>query len=204
MDYMTSFIGARSPLPTKRWGLLTVETQTFSPAIDGDLVVEVGNPSSGQELLLRIHSQCLFSEVFGSTHCDCAEQLEIAMDRLVHEGAGILIYLRFEGRGAGLAAKVRATQLELQGVDTYTSRRQIGVEPESRNFEAIGAYLAARGFSRVRALTNNPAKASGLESAGLKVVCDSLLVPNPSHQVKALYRTKATKFGHLIPRELLD
>lgn len=202
MDYLSQFIGARTPLPSNKWGMLAVEAASFSPAADGDLVVEVGEISPAEELLLRIHSECVFGEVFASTLCDCGAQLDLAMVRLLQEGSGMLIYLRFDGRGAGLSAKVKATALEVAGTDTFSSREAIGVAPESRDFGPIGEYLVARGFRRIRLLTNNPLKVKGLSDAGLIVEAEPLLVSGPSKAVKQLYRAKRERFGHSIPSEV--
>jgi 3,4-dihydroxy 2-butanone 4-phosphate synthase/GTP cyclohydrolase II len=121
------------------------------------------------------------------------------MTRLTSEGHGILFYLRFDGRGAGLAAKVKATALEVSGVDTYDSRVSIGVSPEARHFTAIGQYLIANGVTRVRLLTNNPLKVEELMGAGISVEGQPLLVEDPNEKVRQLYKTKATKFQHDIP-----
>jgi len=204
MDFLSGFIGSRTKLMSRTWGSLTIEAATFSAAADGDLVIEVGMPSPTSELLLRIHSECVFAEVFDSDLCDCADQLEHAMKRLTIAGNGMLIYLRLDGRGAGLAAKVKATALEIEGVDTFLSREKIGVPPEGRDFRSIGTYLRERGFARIRLLTNNPLKVRGLQSAGLEVETEPLLVTEPSAKVRQLYRAKAEKFGHTIPRHIIN
>lgn len=203
MDYLRDYVSARTPLYSRKWGTLQVESASFSPARDGDLVVEVGTLDDQEELLLRIHSECTFGQVFSSDLCDCAEQLERAMDRLVTHGRGMLVYLRFDGRGAGLAAKVKATALEMNGMDTYSSREAVGAPPEAREFRSVGEYLRRRSFTRVRLLTNNPLKAGGLQEAGLKVETESLLVPDPSVKVRHLYRTKRERFNHDIPEALI-
>jgi GTP cyclohydrolase II len=176
-----------------------MEVASFTPALDGDLVVHVGDPLERKSPLVRIHSACVFSEVFGSDFCDCAEQLELAMEALTHEGAGLLFYLRFEARGAGLAAKVKATALEIRGVDTFESRIAVGVSPESRDFAPVGRYLFEKGFKNIRLLTNNPLKVAHLEGTGVHVLRQPLLSSDPNENVKALYRTKAAKFSHWLP-----
>jgi len=201
MNYTEKFIGERTSLPTRKWGTLTVEAASFTPASDGDLVVEFGLINPDEELLLRIHSECVFSETFGSTLCDCGDQLGLALQRIKENGSGILVYLRFDGRGAGLAAKVKATALEVSGIDTYESRQMIGVAPEGRDFSSVGRYLYKRGFRRVRCLTNSPLKIAGLRDAGLTVDVEPLLVSHPTPEVKTLFRTKKERFGHDIPSE---
>lgn len=145
----------------------------------------------------------MFAEVFDSDFCDCADQLFLAMKKLKDEGNGILFYLRFDGRGAGLAAKVAATALEMQGMDTYESRVTIGVPPEGRDFSKIAQYLLGKNINKVRLLTNNPTKGKYLIENGIKVKYEPLLVADPNENVKNLYRTKATRFGHFIPKDSL-
>lgn len=202
-DYLNRFLGSRATFPSKAWGLLTVESASFTPATDGDLVVIVGNPFSQPQPLVRIHSECVFSEVFQSVLCDCAEQLQLAMDRLTHEGHGFLFYLRFDGRGEGLAAKVQATALEVSGIDTYESRLHIGVNPDSRRYSEIGAYLVGRGVQSVRLLTNNPSKIRDIEDAGIVVASEPLYVSDPNPHVRRLYRSKAQKFMHNLPSDVV-
>jgi GTP cyclohydrolase II len=204
VDYVRQWIGASTPLPSRRWGELSAEVASFSPAADGDLVVAFGEPWGKSRPLVRIHSECVFGEVFDSALCDCKDQLLLAMQRMEQEGHGILFYLRFDGRGAGLGAKVKATELELEGVDTYESRRIIGVEPESRSFVAVGEFLKARGLQQVLLLTNNPGKADDLRAAGIRVRTEPLLVNNPNEHVASLYQTKAERFGHTIPKVLYE
>jgi GTP cyclohydrolase II len=202
MDYLKRFIGSKATFPSRAWGLLTVESASFTPATDGDLIVIVGNPFGQPQPLVRIHSECVFSEVFQSELCDCAEQLHLAMGRLTQEGHGLLFYLRFDGRGEGLAAKVQATALEVSGIDTYESRLRIGVHPDSRRYSAIGAYLVERGVHSVRLLTNNPRKAQDVEDAGLAVATEPLYVSDPNAHVRKLYRSKSKRFMHSLPDDV--
>ncbi len=192
-------VGSRTNLNSRTWGLITVESVSLSPAVDGDLAVEVGQPYLQSSPLIRIHSECVFAEIFDSDLCDCRDQLQLAMTALVQEGNGILFYLRFDGRGAGLSAKVAATSLEIAGYDTYDSRVAIGVEPEGREFGPVANYLISKGVKSLRLLTNNPTKAVALETSGLRVKTIPLLVGDPSAKVRSLYRTKAEKFDHAIP-----
>lgn len=200
MDYISNFLGAQARVPTRRWGTLTFEAVTLSPAIDGDLVAYFGDPLKENRPLVRIHSECVFSEAFGSRICDCTEQRQLALQIMKKERSGIFFYLRFEGRGAGLAAKVKATALEVQGMDTYDSRVAIGVEPESRDFSAIGEFLLQKGVRQIRLLTNNPKKATDLMEYGIDVETVPIFISNPSRDVGELYRTKKGRFGHSIPR----
>jgi GTP cyclohydrolase II len=193
-----TFVGSQASFSSRTLGELKVESVSFSDAVDGDLAVYFGEPFVAERPLVRIHSECIFAEVFDSALCDCADQLEIALNRLSKSQQGILFYLRVDGRGAGLAAKVAATALEVAGADTYDSRVTLGVAPEGRDFDAIGAFLAARGVKGITLLTNNPLKIAALQRAGINVAAESLRVPVMNDTVRALLETKRTKFGHLL------
>lgn len=200
MDFK-AFIGSTASFRTKKWGRISVESISLTEAIDGDLAVYFGDPFSQPDPLVRIHSECVFGEVFGSELCDCAEQLELALVRLMEEGHGILFYLRLDGRGAGLSAKVRATDLETQGIDTFESRLLIGVPPEARNFDRLGEFLKSRNIKSVRLMTNNPEKIEGIERAGIDVKIEPLVVDTNNPNILRLYATKANKFRHRIPKK---
>lgn len=196
---LAGFLGSTAKIHSSRWGDLTFESVSFSAAIDGDLMMTTGAPFECPEPLVRIHSECVFAERFQSDFCDCADQFDLAMQRLVASKKGIMFYLRVDGRGAGLAAKVKATALEVAGMDTFSSRRKIGVAPEGRDFSQIGRFLFSRGLRKAKLLTNNPSKAQGLIDAGIEVVLEPLIVPSCNANVKALYKAKAELFGHTIP-----
>lgn len=186
-----------SPLPTKRWGTVHIESAFLSGTPDGDIVVHFGSPLVQPRPLVRVHSECLFAEVLDSATCDCGEQLSQALNELNTNG-GLLIYLRQEARGAGISAKVAATALEVDGIDTWESRLRIGVNPEGRDFASVGAYLHSKGIRAVRLLTNNPLKICAIEEAGVQVERVSLTVRPANDHVDRLYRTKAERFGHLL------
>src|SRR5438552_190477 len=140
MNYRRGFIGSSANIHTQRWGTLRMEAAALTEAIDGDLVVYVGDPGGVPEPLVRIHSICTFSDVFGGDMCECSAQLDFAMARFLSEGRGLLFYLRMEARGVGLAAKVKATALEVQGRDTYESRVEIGVSPDARDYRRVARF----------------------------------------------------------------
>lgn len=192
------FLGSSTIIFSHLWGELKIISEEFTPAIDGDLVVIKGDPFNAERPLVRIHSECVFAEAFGSVLCDCADQMNIALSRIVEEGTGILFYLRLDGRGAGLSAKVKATALEVAGMDTYDSRIAIGVPPESRDFTSIGKYLISNNIKKIRLMTNNPSKIEPLVNMGIDVQILSLKVPNPNAEILKLYSTKVEKFGHII------
>jgi GTP cyclohydrolase II len=198
IDYR-KFVGSSAEFNSRRWGRVTAESVIFTDAIDGDLAIYFGSPFATPDPLVRIHSECVFAEAFDSDLCDCADQLRMALDRLQHEGHGILLYLRLDGRGAGLAAKVKATALEVAGADTYDSRVSIGVPPEGRDFSNIGEFLRTKGLRSVRLLTNNPVKIDGLANAGLNVTAVPLIAPRTGPNVRKLMKTKAQRFSHRIP-----
>lgn len=204
MNEYKKFIGARTPLNSRVWGKMIVESASFTPASDGDLVVFFGEEKNKVERpVVRIHSECVFAEVFDSDFCDCADQLYYAMDYLCKTN-GILFYLRFDGRGAGLSAKVKATELEMQGIDTYNSRVMIGVPPEGRDFSPIADYLLSHGIRKITLLTNSPDKFGDLVRKGIDVETLPLYVDSPNENVQKLYDTKVKKFKHLIPLNELD
>ena len=188
------FAGAKTKLPTWQLGELEIESQFFSKASDGDLIVSFGKPFESAKPLVRIHSECVFAEVFDSKICDCAEQLHEAMRLLRDSNRGILFYLRIDGRGAGLSAKVAATALEIKGVDTYDSRVTIGVDPEGRSFEEIGKYLKSRGVAAIELLTNNPVKREGIQITGISVDVLPLKISPRTPEIEHLLSTKKQKF----------
>lgn len=196
MVNLRKFQGSSASIPTRDWGVLKVESESFSEASDGDLVVHVGSLPEEGPIPVRIHSECVFSEVFGSTLCDCREQLELALARLVELGGGMLFYLRYDGRGEGLAAKVAATKLELEGLDTWDSRIALGIEPEGRDFSSVAKYLQAHGYSELLLLTDSPEKVSQLETAGIDVEREGLHLEKPSEEVQRLYEAKRKRFGY--------
>lgn len=147
--------------------------------------------------LLRIHSQCLTGDVFGSLRCDCRQQLEMALAMIAEQGAGILIYEQQEGRGIGLMAKLKAYQLQDSGLDTVEANERLGFKADHREFVLPAEVLKALGVSRVRLLSNNPDKVAALERAGIEVTeripCE---VPASIHAEDYL-KTKKDKLGHL-------
>lgn len=196
-----NFIGEKTTLTSRTWGEVTIESAEFTDAIDGDLVLTKGSPYSHTAPLVRIHSECVFAEVFDSSLCDCADQMHMALAQICKEDCGIFYYLRLDGRGAGLSAKVKATCLEVNGLDTHDSRIEIGVPPDSRDYLKIAEHLSRNGIKRIRLLTNNPEKSKTLEDRGIHVETIGLQVTSPNDEVAKLYRTKAKKFGHSVKLE---
>lgn len=165
---------------------------------DREHVAMVLGPVGTGTPLLRIHSECMTGDVFGSLRCDCGEQLAAARARIGEEGAGIILYLRQEGRGIGLANKLRAYQLQDQGFDTVEANHALGFAADLRQFGVAAAMLDALGVGSVRLMTNNPRKQDALEKAGIRIT-ERVPVRVPVLPENRRYlQTKALKLGHRI------
>ncbi|XYI35659.1 GTP cyclohydrolase II [Cupriavidus oxalaticus] len=184
-------------LPT-RFGDFTAHA--FKGAHSGieHLALSVGEVA-GDDVLIRMHSECLTGDVFGSCRCDCGPQLELAMEKIAAEGRGILLYLRgHEGRGIGLAEKIRAYRLQDGGLDTVDANLALGQAIDARNYAFAADLLHQWGITSVRLMSNNPLKAAALEKAGIRVN-EQLrhIVPSNAENEKYL-ATKRTRMGHLL------
>ncbi|GAB4289653.1 MAG: hypothetical protein Kow0090_02510 [Myxococcota bacterium] len=157
---------------------------------------ELGNGSGAP--LTRVHSECLTGEVFGSLRCDCKSQLELAMERIAYAGSGLIVYLRQEGRGIGLGNKLKAYNLQDNGVDTYSANEILGFPADMRRYDLAAAILAYLGVAEVRLMTNNPAKVRGVEANGIKVVERVPILVAPNEFNIAYLRAKHEKQGHII------
>jgi GTP cyclohydrolase II len=163
------------------------------------IVLQFGDLSQdGPAPLVRIHSQCLTGEVFGSQRCDCGPQLQMAMRLISEEGRGILIYDPQEGRGIGILNKLRAYELQDQGADTVEANEALGFAADERDYGLAVAVLLDLGAKRVRFLSNNPAKVAALETAGVAVDERVPCEPTSSDRAVAYLKTKKKKLGHLI------
>ncbi len=176
------------------------ETQiaVFRTGDDGqEHVALVVGAFGGKPPLIRLHSECLTGDVFGSLKCDCGLQLKAALRLIGEAGGGVLLYLRQEGRGIGIANKIRAYALQDRGLDTVDANLRLGFADDERDYEHSAAMLRALGITEVRLLTNNPAKVAGLESAGIRVV-ERVAHNMPANPHNADYlATKRKKSGHL-------
>jgi GTP cyclohydrolase II len=189
-------IVARAKLPLD--GLPPTQIVAFRASDDGQehVALLVGAPG-GKPPLVRLHSECLTGDVFGSLKCDCGPQLKEALRIIGDDGGGVLLYLRQEGRGIGLANKLRAYALQDRGLDTVDANRRLGFADDERDYSHAAAMLRALGIDQVRLLTNNPNKVAGLEAAGIQVI---ERVPHhmPANPHNADYlATKRKKSGHL-------
>ena len=162
------------------------------------VVLAMGDLSTSDPPLVRIHSQCLTGDVFHSLRCDCRAQLELALEAIAAEGRGLLIYLNQEGRGIGLLNKLRAYELQDQGADTVEANEQLGFEADLRAYALPGVILAHFGLRSVRLMSNNPQKIEALETAGITVAERIPVIAAPLDSTADYLRTKREKMGHLL------
>jgi GTP cyclohydrolase II len=189
-------IAARAALPVE--GLdASVQIVAMRAEEDGSehVALLVGAPG-GKAPLTRLHSECLTGDVFGSLKCDCGPQLRAALRLMAADGGGILLYLRQEGRGIGLANKIRAYALQDRGLDTVEANQRLGFADDERDYALAAAMLRALGVNAVRLLTNNPAKLAGLEAQGIAAERVPHLLPSNPHNAHYL-DVKRAKSGHL-------
>ncbi len=164
-----------------------------------------GDVGSAPPALVRVHSECLTGDLLGSLRCDCGTQLAASLDLISSEGRGVLIYLRgHEGRGIGLAHKIRAYELQDQGLDTVEANLAQGLPADSRDYAVAAAVLSDLGVSRVRLLTNNPAKTDGLGVYGVVVTERVPLEVTANPENLGYLQTKRDRLGHLLAIETLD
>jgi 3,4-dihydroxy 2-butanone 4-phosphate synthase / GTP cyclohydrolase II len=162
------------------------------------LALVKGTISPGEPTLVRVHSECLTGDVFGSQRCDCGDQLQAALQHIDAAGAGVLVYMRQEGRGIGLAAKIRAYKLQEQGLDTVEANEKLGFPMDLREYGTGAQILVDLGIRHIRLLTNNPKKVVGLEGYGLDIV-EQLPIKAETNPHNARYlQTKRLKMGHLL------
>src|SRR5262245_5412245 len=186
---------ARAALPTNA-GPFTLHA--YESLIDGETHVALvcGDIGNGTDVMVRVHSKCLTGDVFHSQRCDCGAQLDAAMDRISREGRGVLLYLNQEGRGIGLANKLRAYELQDQGLDTVEANERLGFKPDQRDYGIGAQILRDLGVRTMRLLTNNPRKFVGLEGYGLSVVESVPIEVEPSEHTRGYLKTKKEKLGH--------
>lgn len=189
---------AETVLPTSKAGEFrmivyadNLETQLFVALVKGDV-------GTGEPVLVRLHSQCLTGDVFGSERCDCGEQLDAALAKIEEAGRGVLVYMFDEGRGIGLLNKIRAYALQDQGHDTVEANHALGFAADMRDYSAGAHILSDLGARKVRLMTNNPDKVAALADYGLEVV-ERVAVEVPPREANRRYLdTKRSKFGHLL------
>ena len=201
---------AEADFPT-RWGIFRIfgfEGRLAAPRPDCEPAPQAGSAVEGLVALVmgdihstpplvRIHSQCLTGDVFGSLRCDCRLQLELALGKIAEEDAGILLYEQQEGRGIGLMAKLKAYELQDQGMDTVEANVELGFAADCRAYELPAEVLKLLGVSSVRLITNNPEKVAALESGGISVVERISAEVAPQDSFAGYLKTKQEKMGHI-------
>lgn len=193
---LLSVVNAHVPLSVNEQARLHV----YRPADGGEehYAIEIGKPSRSGAVLARLHSACFTGDLLGSLKCDCGPQLRGALSQMGHEGDGLLLYLNQEGRGIGLANKMRAYSLQDQGFDTVEANHRLGFEDDERDFRIGSEILKTLGFSKVRLLTNNPGKIEMMRSQGIDVVERVPLQVGRTQHNEEYLRIKASKSGHLL------
>lgn len=188
-------------LPTT-WANFTMHA-FIEPATGKEHVaLTLGDVANGEPVLARIHSECLTGDALFSKRCDCGPQLELAMQKIAAEGRGVILYLRQEGRGIGLLAKVQAYHLQDEGADTVEANQRLGFAADLRSYSLCDPMLKHLGISRVKLMTNNPRKISALQAMQVKVEEQvPLIIPRNPYNERYL-ATKASKLGHMLVPDL--
>lgn len=193
---LSEVVSARLPMVASTAGRVHI----FRPEDGGEehYAIEIGQPDRKAPVLARLHSACFTGDVLGSLKCDCGPQLRAALAQMGAEGAGVLLYLNQEGRGIGLANKMRAYSLQDQGFDTVEANHRLGFEDDERDFRIGAGILRTMGFGAVRLLTNNPRKIAMMQGHGISVTERVPLRVGQTDQNAAYLATKAAKSGHLL------
>jgi 3,4-dihydroxy 2-butanone 4-phosphate synthase/GTP cyclohydrolase II len=188
---------AEASLPTN-YGPFRVHA--FQSLIDGEhhVALVMGDVREGKPVLVRVHSQCLTGDIFSSTRCDCGAQLHTALEQIKEDGAGVLLYLRQEGRGIGLVHKILAYELQDKGRDTVEANEELGFKADQRDYGIGAQILVELGVKKLRLMTNNPRKFVGLEGYGLSITERVPIEMPPSEANRRYLRTKKEKLGHFL------
>jgi len=185
------------PLPTRAGEF---QCRIYRSTLDDKehLALVVGDVASGPPPLVRVHSECLTGDVLHSMRCDCGDQLQYCMEEMQREGRGVLLYMRQEGRGIGLGAKLKAYALQDQGLDTVEANLKLGYGADLREYRSSALILEDLGVHAIRLMTNNPAKLDGLDQSGIDIAERiPVVIPSNTHNAKYL-ETKRTRLGHLL------
>jgi 3,4-dihydroxy 2-butanone 4-phosphate synthase/GTP cyclohydrolase II len=188
---------AEAQLPTS-YGAFRIHA--YESLIDRQhhVALVMGEIKPGDQVVVRVHSQCLTGDIFSSSRCDCGDQLHTALERIAQVGQGVLLYLRQEGRGIGLAHKLLAYELQDHGKDTVEANEALGFKADQRDYGIGAQILAELGLHQIRLMTNNPRKFVGLEGYGLEIV-GRLPIELPASDANRRYlKTKKEKLGHLL------
>jgi 3,4-dihydroxy 2-butanone 4-phosphate synthase/GTP cyclohydrolase II len=189
-----SFTGTRLPTPSGEFQVID-----FNCPLSGHQhIALVRGDVGGEDVLLRVHSECITGDLFGSLRCDCGEQLRKSMDAIAKEERGVILYLGQEGRGIGLTNKLRAYHLQDHGADTVEANLRLGLPPDARSYRCATCLLSMLGVRSVRLLTNNPAKIGELRSLGVVIKERVPIEVTPNEHNLRYLRTKKEKMGHLL------
>ena len=183
------------PTPYGEWRMVAYANDVDSHE---HVALVLGEPEARESALVRMHSECLTGDVFGSLRCDCGQQLDAAMRMIAEEGAGVIVYLRQEGRGIGLVHKLKAYALQDDGLDTVQANEALGFRPDLRDYGIGAQILLDLGLSSIRILTNNPKKIVGLEGYGLSAMQQVPIRVEPNDYNREYLSTKRDKLGHLL------
>ena len=188
---------AKAKLPTP-WAEFSITA--FEDTTNGEehLAISLGNLDN--DPLLRIHSQCLTGDALFSLRCDCGSQLEMALKKIASEEAGLIIYMAQEGRGIGLGNKIKAYELQDEGMNTVEANESLGFEADERNYSICGEILSSMNIASVRLMTNNPSKIEGLIDSGINVVDRVSIEVDASEHNKDYLDVKADRMGHLFKK----
>ena len=188
---------SETTIPT-RFG--TFQVKTYQGTIGGEIYLAfiLGDPTPEEDVLVRVHSQCLTGDVFGSFRCDCGSQLEAALEKISEEGMGVLLYVTQEGRGIGIINKLKAYALQDEGLDTVQANEALGFKADLRDYGLGAQVLADVNVKKMRLMTNNPRKIVGLEGYGLTVTGRVAIEIRPRKENQRYLETKRDKLGHLL------
>ena len=188
---------AEARLPTVHGEFTAI---SYRSIVDKDehVALVMGRITPDEPTLVRVHSECLTGDVFGSVRCDCGEQIHLALGAIANEGRGIFLYMRQEGRGIGIHNKLKAYDLQDGGLDTVDANVHLGLAPDLRHYGVGAQILADLGVVKMRILTNNPKKVVGLESFGLKLVDQVPIIAHPNKENSRYLETKRTRMGHIL------
>ncbi|TDR89736.1 GTP cyclohydrolase II RibA [Enterovirga rhinocerotis] len=189
---------ARSPVPLADAHETEFVVFRGGEGLRDQVAIIVGKPDPAEPVIIRLHSACLTGDLFGSLKCDCGDQLRTSVRYMAEQGGGVLLYLDQEGRGNGIANKIRAYKLQAQGYDTYDADEMLGFGPDQRRFDFAARMLEQLGIRRVRLITNNPDKIEALAKSGIQVVSHERVFGRTTAENTRYLTSKRDRFGHLI------